>query len=315
MLGGMKFRRLSSISGLTLRSVACLVAFLICGSTAVAQQPAAPAAAGDDPVVLTVGSEQITRSMFERIISTLSEQQRAAVQTPEARRSLAEQIAELKVMAQEGRARKLDLDPEVQMRLVLQAERVLASEVYAQMISAPAGEADLRAYYDEHRADWEEAVGRHILIRFQGSSVPLREGQEDLTDEQALAKIQQLRESILAGADFSEVAKAESDDQGSGQNGGQLGAFKRGEMIEEFDATAFSIPLGEVSEPIKTAYGYHLIIIDERNAEAFEDVRDEIQQRIAPELGARAIDELTKNAGITYDETYFGPAPEQVGIQ
>ena len=99
-----------------------------------AQAPAA------DPVVMTVGSEKITKSVFESIIAGLNDQQRAALQQPEARRSLAEQIAELKLMAQEGRARGLDQQVAVQTKIVLQAEQVLANAVYQEMMKVAPSE-------------------------------------------------------------------------------------------------------------------------------------------------------------------------------
>ncbi|MEP6963404.1 MAG: peptidylprolyl isomerase, partial [Acidobacteriota bacterium] len=179
----------------------------------------APAA---DPVVMTVGTEKITRSMFEQIMGTLNDQQKAALQTPEARRSLAEQIGELKLLAQESRRQKLDQQPDIQMKIVLQAEQVLANAVFQELLKSPPDDAAMRAYYKEHEKDWMEAKGRHILVRFEGSRVPVREGQKELTDAEALTRIQALRAQIVAGASFAEVAKKESDDQGSGENGGDL---------------------------------------------------------------------------------------------
>lgn len=268
------------------------------------------APADPDPVVLTVGAEKITRSMFELIMGTLSEQQRAQLQTPEARRSLAEQVAELKILAQEGRARRLDASPAVQTRIVLQAEQVLANAVYQEMLAAKPEEAVLRAYYDQHKDDYTEARGRHILIRFQGSRVPVRDGQKDLTDAEALAKARELRAKLVAGASFEEVAKAESDDVGSGANGGDLGTFAPGQMVEEFEKAAFEIPVGEVSEPVRTAFGYHLIKIEARGAKPFEEMRAQIEQRIRPELGQKAIDALKAKATVIYDEAYFGAPPK-----
>src|SRR5437868_14574248 len=81
------------------------------------------AAAAADPVVLTVGSEKITQSMFQEIISSLPAQQQAQLTSPEARRSLAEQVAELKVMAQEARARKLDQSAAVKAKAALQMDQ------------------------------------------------------------------------------------------------------------------------------------------------------------------------------------------------
>ncbi|MEO8098854.1 MAG: peptidylprolyl isomerase [Acidobacteriota bacterium] len=265
----------------------------------------APAA---DPVVMTVGTEKITRSMFEQIIGTLNEQQKAALQTPEARRSLAEQIAELKLMAQESRRQKLDQQPAVQMKIVLQAEQVLANAVYQELLKASPDEAALRAFYKEHEKEWIEAKGRHILVRFEGSRVPVREGQKELNDAEALAKVKDLRAKIVAGASFAETAKKESDDQGSGENGGELGSFGPGQMVEEFDQVAFDIPLGQVSEPIKTAFGYHLILIDSRGAKSFDEVRGTIEEQVKPEMGQKAIEGLKNRTPVIYDEGYFGKA-------
>ena len=78
------------------------------------------------------------------------------------------------------------------------------------------------------------------------------------SEEQAL----NLREEIVAGKDFEEVAKAVSKCP-SGRNGGDLGFFGRGRMVPEFDQAAFTQPVGEISEPIKTQFGYHLLVVTE----------------------------------------------------
>lgn len=269
-------------------------------------QQAAPAVADADPVVLTVGSEKITQSMFQEIISSLPAQQQAQLTTPEARRSLAEQVAELKVMAQEAKARKLDESPAVKTKVALQADQILAAAVYQQLTAGNPEDAALRAYYDAHKQDWDEVKARHILIRMQGSRVPLREGHKDLTDQEALAKAKEVRAKIVAGAKFEEQAKIESDDTGSGDNGGDLGTFGAGQMVPEFDEVVFKAPVGQVTEPIKTAYGYHLILVEERKSKSFEDARADIEQKIRPEMGQKAIDGLKAKTTVVYNDAYFG---------
>jgi peptidyl-prolyl cis-trans isomerase C len=265
-------------------------------------QQAAPA----DPVVLTVGSEKITQSMFQEIISSLPAQQQAQLTSPEARRSLAEQVAELKVMAQEARARKLDQSPAVKAKAELQMDQILANAVYQQLTAGDPDDAALRAYYAAHKQDWDEVKARHILIRMQGSRVPVREGHKELTDEQALAKAKEVRAKIVAGAKFEDQAKIESDDTGSGDNGGDLGTFGAGQMVPEFDEVVFKAPIGQVTEPIKTAYGYHLILVEERKSKPFEEARADIEQKIRPEMGQKAIDGLKAKTPIVYDDKYFG---------
>jgi peptidyl-prolyl cis-trans isomerase C len=270
-------------------------------------QQATPANGGAaDPVVLTVGSEKITQSMFQEIIASLPAQQQAQLATPAARRSLAEQVAELKVMAQEARSRKLDQSGAVKAKIALQSDQVLANAVYQELTAGDPDDAALRAYYDVHKQDWEEVKARHILIRMKGSRVPLRDGHKELTDEEALAKAKEVRAKILAGAKFEDEAKIESDDTGSGENGGDLGTFGQGQMVPEFDAVVFKAPIGQVTEPIKTDYGYHLILVEERKSKSFEDAKGEIEQKIRPEMGQKAIDALKAKTTVVYDEAYFG---------
>ena len=268
-----------------------------------------------DPVVLTVGTEKITKSMFDNIIATLNDQQRASLVTPEARRSLAEQISELKMMAQEARVRRLDQSPAIQSKIVLQAETVLAQAVFAEMVKVSPAEADMQNYYKDHEKEWMEAKGRHILLRFEGSRVPPRDGKTEISEEKALENAKALRAKIVAGASFAELAKTESDDVGSGESGGDLGSFTPGSMVEEFDKVAFEISVGQVSEPLKSAFGYHLILIDSRGAKKFEEVRAEIEAAMKPELGNKAVEALKAKTTVVYDEGYFGkpgaaaPAP------
>ncbi len=270
-------------------------------------QQATPAkGATADPVVLTVGSEKITQSMFQAIIASLPAQQQAQLATPEARRSLAEQVAELKVMAQEARSRKLDQSSAVKAKIALQSDQILANAVYQELTAGDPDDAALRAYYEAHKQDWEEVKARHILIRMKGSRVPLRDGHKELSDEEALAKAKEVRAKILAGAKFEDEAKVESDDTGSGENGGDLGTFGQGQMVPEFDAVVFKAPIGQVTEPIKTDYGYHLILVEERKSKSFEDVKGEIEQKIRPEMGQKAIDALKAKTAVVYDEAYFG---------
>ena len=271
-------------------------------------QQAPPAGAATDPVVLTIGTEQITKSQFEMIVASLPAQQRSTITGPEQRRQLAQQLAELKTLAQEARKNKLDQSTEVKARLALQTDQVLANAQFQALGSAAPNDTDLRAFYESHKQDWDEVSARHILIRFQGSQAPLRLGAKDLTDAEALAKAKDIRTKLLGGAKFAELAQAESDDTGSGANGGDLGAFTKGRMVPEFEKAAFSQPIGEVSEPVRTQFGYHLILVDSRKSKPFEEARAEIQQRLGPEQAQKGLDDLKNKTNVVFDESYFGAA-------
>lgn len=279
---------------------------------AAAPKPAAaPAPAAADPVVLTVGTEKITKSQFEAIFNSVTAQmppeRRAASQSPDAKRQMAEQLAELKSLAQEARRRKMDQSAEAKTQRIMREDQLLAGMLYQELTkNAKPNAAAIKAYYDEHKAEYETVTARHILIRMKGSAVPLRDGQEDLTEEQALAKATDLAAKIKAGGDFSELAKANSDDTGSGANGGALGDFTKGRMVPQFEEVAFKLAVNEVSEPVKTQFGFHVIQVTKHEAKKLEEVQPEIEQKVAPDATQKGVDEIKAKTAISYDQTFFG---------
>jgi parvulin-like peptidyl-prolyl isomerase len=284
-------------------------------SPTTAPKPAPPALApvtapegnvAPDAVVLTIGNLQMTRAQFEVLLSALASNGRPAV-TPAAKRQVAEQYAELETMAQEARQRKLDESAEVKQMMAIQGDSFLANAL-AKKISDDTHftELDLRSYYDSHKNEFEEAQGGHILIRFKGSSVPLKPGEKDLTDEEALAKAKDIRAKIVAGADFATLAKAESDDTGTGAKGGDLGTFKRGQMVGPFDQAAFSVPVGQVSEPVKTQFGYHLIKITARKERSFDEAKAQIEKELKPKMAKEALEQLKVHTPVALNDDYFG---------
>lgn len=276
------------------------LALLLVAASTWGQQ--APAAA--DPVVLTVGDQKITKSQFERIVSTLPEQAQTQAKTPEGRRQLADQLVEITVLAQEARAQKLDQTPDVKIRLQVETDQVLASAVYHTLANPDA--AALHAYYDAHKNEMEQIHARHILIRFQGSAIPLRLNQKDLTEAEALQKAKDIRAKIVAGGKFAEIAQMESDDVGSGQNGGDLDTFGRGTMVGEFETAAFALKVGEVSEPVRSAFGYHLILVESHQTKSYEEALPAIQKSLGPAAADKAVDEMKSKAKVTLEESYFG---------
>lgn len=271
---------------------------------AVPQPTADPA----DPVVFQAGSEKWTRSQFESFVANLPDQVRSQMSSPAGKRQMAERLGELKNMAQEARRRSLPEKPVVRQQLALQSDNVLASALIQEIQAEykPSEEA-LKSYYDAHLGDYEQAKARHILVRFKGSRVPLKTGQKDLTEEEALAKAQELKGRLDKGEDFAALAKAESDDTGSGAQGGDLGSFARGRMVPEFEKAVFSQPVKVVGDPVRSMFGYHVIEVLERGARPFDEVKTEIEKKERDEGVQKALAELKKTMPVTLDETYFGP--------
>lgn len=268
-----------------------------------------PGTADGDKVVLTIGNEKITEKQFNTFVQTLPANMQQQAGGP-MKRDFAEQVVRLKLLAEEARKRGLDKSPLFQQKQQFQYDNLLAAELfYALQNSATPDEAALRKMYDEHKNETEQVHARHILIRFKGSPVPLKDGKKDLTDEEALAKAQDIRKQLLGGKDFAELAKAESDDTGSGASGGDLGNFKKGQMVPAFEQAAFALPVGQISEPVKTQFGYHIIKVESHAMKTFEEMKPELEARAKPEAAKQAIEDMRKKANVTFDESFFGPAP------
>jgi peptidyl-prolyl cis-trans isomerase C len=135
-----------------------------------------------------------------------------------------------------------------------------AQQVFAVLtqVSEP-DEKQVRAFFEEHRAEMnrpEEIQVRHILIK-----VP--QGAEASTVSSARLRLEEMRTRISQGEDFASVARTGSEDESASQ-GGDLGYFPRGRMLPEFEAAAFALAPGALSEPVRTAVGWHLIYLENR---------------------------------------------------
>lgn len=266
------------------------------------KMPAVP----PDRVVLSVGDVKLTAAQFDQLVDVLPEQLKIVARGA-GRKQFGDNLVRILVLAQEGKRRKLDETPAYKLLTTYQMASVLANLTYQQMSKdIKAEDADLRKFYAEHKAEFEQVSARHILIRMQGSPVPVRPGQKDLTPDEALAKVGELETRIQAGEDFAKLAAAESDDAGSAAKGGDLGFFRHGQMVPSFDEAAFKLAPGQVSDPVRSQFGYHIIKVEA--AKTFEDVRADLEKRVAAELAQKAILDLQKNTPVVYDTEYFNMA-------
>jgi peptidyl-prolyl cis-trans isomerase C len=268
--------------------------------------PPPPAQVPPETVVLTVGDLTITAKQFDEIADGLQDQYKAFVKGP-GRKQFADQLVRVLVIAQEGKRRGLDKAPGFQTQAMFQTDQVLAN-MTAQKINqeTKVDDAALRKYYDDHKSEFEQIRARHILIRFKGSPVPVKPGGKDLTEEEALAKTQDLEKRLQGGADFGQLATAESDDVGSANMNGDLGTFGHGKMVPSFDEAAFKLKAGQISEPVKSQFGYHIIKVDSIENKSFEDAKAEIEKKLRPQEVNKAMEEIQKNTKVVYDPVFFG---------
>jgi peptidyl-prolyl cis-trans isomerase SurA len=128
----------------------------------------------------------------------------------------------------------------------------------------------------------EEVKARHILLRLS------QDAPEDEV-QSAYRKAEEIRTQLEAGADFEELAKAYSDDPGSKNRGGDLGWFGHGRMVPEFDKAAFALQKGEISEPVRSQFGFHIIqVVDRRATDA---LKNEIKEAYIKEEGNKRFED------------------------
>ena len=123
-------------------------------------------------------------------------------------------------------------------------------------------DAEIEAYYRANQDRFARAGRAEVRL------VALSKQPAPADTAAALERARRLRQEILDGADFAEVARRESADSGSAARGGDLGRFRRGEMVPSFEQAVWSLPVGRISEPVLSPYGYHLIRVDRRDADS-----------------------------------------------
>lgn len=274
-------------------------------------QPVATTAAADaNKVVLRVGEATMTAGEYAELVNDVVPEQSRPMAMGPMKRMFADQIVEMKVLSAEAVKRGLDKDPKVMRQMAMIREQVLAMAV-REALQKNVDEASLKKYFEDNKGDFEQVKARHILIRSGTGEEPAdATGTKILKDADAKKKAEEISARLKKGEDFAAVAKAESQDPGSAMRGGDLGFFGRQRMVPEFEKAAFGLKVNEISEPVKTPYGYHIIQVQEHNAPDFEKSREEIVERMAPDKVDKAMEELKKSYKVEVDESFFGkPMP------
>lgn len=171
---------------------------------------------------------------------------------------------------------------------------------------------DVFARYQENRTAYTSAEIReasHILIKVDA----------DQAAEQALARITEIRQRIANGESFADLAREFSEDPGSADSGGSLGEIERGVMVQTFEAALFSMEVGQLSEPVKTGFGWHLIklhSISGGETQSFESLKSSLEDEMKTELAESQIYDLVENlANLAYEQPdSLLPAAEQLGL-
>ncbi|GLQ54117.1 peptidylprolyl isomerase [Devosia nitrariae] len=262
-----------------------------------AGQPAGAAQADPAAVVATVDGDEITEADLSFAAEDLA--QELQQMPPEERRAfLVRVLIDMKVMAGAAKAEGMDQEPLFQQRLAYLEDQALRRDYFADVIAAQVTPEAVQALYDEYVAEFqsqEEIHARHILVE---------------TEEEA----RQLKGEIDGGADFAALAEEHSIDPGSASKGGDLGFFTSDRMVKPFaDAASALTEAGQVSEPVQSDFGWHLIKLEEKRQSSppsMQQLGQQLQQQAMIRAFSSTVDTLMNNATVEIADPELAAAVE-----
>jgi peptidyl-prolyl cis-trans isomerase C len=276
-------------------------------ATASAEDAVAAAGGEDGKVIATYSSGKFTAGDFEEAVREVSPRARKTLEDAERRKRFVENHLLSELIYRKGIDDGLSDDAGIRDQIDKLERRLVIQKVMSEQQASPIPEEDVRAYYDANQGEFstERVKASHILV-----------AEEELAIE--------IHGKVVADQSvFAELAKEHSVDRSNAERGGDLGFFGRNRMVKEFEDTAFAMTEdGQISEPIKTRFGYHVIMRTGRedgSVKAFEDVENQIKIRMTNERRADStqafLDQIKTDSALTIDDEALQalPLPERTG--
>ncbi|HON39081.1 MAG TPA: peptidylprolyl isomerase [Deltaproteobacteria bacterium] len=256
----------------------------------------------DPHLVAVVGGEKIMDTDIEALLNEIPEQARQRYASVEGKRELVQSLAEIKMLSLEAKKQGIDRSPDVKRKIDFMGEQMLARELAENTVDKiTISDEEISGYYHDNKEQFSTGPRvklRHILMD---------------SESEAQAVLARLKK----GEDFSALAREKSRCPSS-QQGGDLGWATKGMMVPEFENAAFALKKGQMSEVVKSSYGYHVIMCDDVEAARqldLEEVRDTIKQQLKSEKSEETvsalIEQAKKNHPVTVNEEYFRKAGEE----
>ena len=262
------------------------IAILAAAAFAAPDMRAMAQEAASDKVVATVDGKPITEADLKLADAEVGAEL-GQVPPEVKRRALAEYLIDNQLFANAAEAAKLGETPDFQKYLAYLRQRALREQYFEKTLKGGVTEDEAKKIYNARIGQMKpetEFAARHILV-----------------DSEEKAKA--LRAKIAGGEDFAKLAGENSTDPVSKKDGGFLGYFGMGQMVPEFEAAVVKLQKGELSEPVKTAYGWHVIKLEDRRAKqppSFDQVKDTILNSLAVRKAQEASAEMRGKAKIEY---------------
>lgn len=241
------------------------------------------------PYLAKVGNATITQADYDREFQALPDYAQQLFVDEQGKEKFLNEIINKEILYQEALKKGLDKTPDYQKKLEEFKKLTLVSGLFEKeiMSKAKVSDQDVKEYYEKHKEDFTPTTqirASHVLVK---------------TEDEAKKVLERLKK----GEKFGDVAKAVSIDSGSAKNGGDLGYFSKGQMVPEFERAAASLDAGQVSIPVKTQFGYHIIKVTDKKKGAvieFEKIKDMVSQRLSGEKQKEAFDQYLSELKKTY---------------
>ncbi len=240
----------------------------------------------DSPVVAVYAGGTVTQAEVEAFLISLNERQRERFRSPAGRQDMLERLVLVEVMADLALAEGIGRTERDQLAMIQAMQAHLFERLLTERRAQAHSPEATRAYYDEHIDDYqqEQVSARHILLK----------------DKNACWSAYH---RLMAGEDFAELAEEVSEDRASKAKGGDLGWFRRGRMVAEFEDASFGLAVGAVSEPLETRFGFHLIKVEgRRTVIPFEEAESRIRTTLERGTVSGFVDDVEASLGVVLDE-------------
>ena len=268
---------------------------------------------GTGRVVLRINGEPVTETEFEAIFLQLPEDVQRQFSSETGKMAFAEQVIRIKLMEQEARKLGLDRDPKVSAQISVDRANVLANAAAQKLVAQPTEDA-VRNYYKENSGRFEAIDISHIAFAYTGGKIPPRAGRRARTETEAVNAALAVYQELRKGGDFATIARRESDDVETAQQGGELGHFTRGMLPQELDARIWAMKPGLISGPIPSALAVHIFRMNSRGTAPIEKVRAGIAERVRQQNMFDRVELLRKNAKVDFDPRFFPDAKSWHGL-
>jgi peptidyl-prolyl cis-trans isomerase C len=266
-------------------AVSALIALASLAACNKPQQAAAPQSAAAPPPVATVNGSPISRSEFDLFVKDILQGKKQEL-TAEQKDQVLDDLINMQLLADQAEKEGLQNDPDTLAQLHLLHMRVLADAESQKYIKAlQPSDADLKAEYETAIAamDKTEYKARHILVASK-------------EDGESIIK------KLKGGAKFEDLAKSQSTDTGSKNNGGELGWFTTSRMVKPFADAVVALKKGEITqEPVQTQFGWHVIQLEDtrdKTPPPFDQVKPQLTNQVIRKKLQAYVADLKKNAKI-----------------